>query len=56
MKPDVVAPGTRIVGAAPQTGAEYQGTGVCTKFFGGAFYSLESGTSQAAPAVSGPRR
>ncbi len=53
MKPDVVAPGTRIVGAAPQTGAEYQGSGVCTKFFEGPFYSLESGTSQAAPAVSG---
>ncbi len=53
MKPDVVAPGTRIVGAAPQTGVDYQGTGVCTKFFEGPFYSLESGTSQAAPAVSG---
>ena len=26
---------------------------MCTKFFGGALYSLESGTSQAAPAVSG---
>ena len=53
LKPDVVAPGTRIVGAAPQTGVDYQGTGVCTKFFEGPFYSLESGTSQAAPAVSG---
>ena len=41
------------MGAAPQTGVAYQGTGVCTKFFEGPFYSLESGTSQAAPAVSG---
>jgi subtilisin-like proprotein convertase family protein len=53
LKPDVVAPGTRIVGAAPQTGVQYQGSGVCTKFFEGPFYSLQSGTSQAAPAVSG---
>ena len=41
------------MGAAPQTGVAYQGSGVCTKFFEGPFYSLESGTSQAAPAVSG---
>ena len=55
LKPDVVAPGTRLVGAAPQTGGLYEGFGVCQKFFptGNPFYSLESGTSQAAPAVSG---
>jgi subtilisin-like proprotein convertase family protein len=55
LKPDVVAPGTRLVGAAPQTGGLYEGFGVCQKFFpaGNTFYSLESGTSQAAPAVSG---
>jgi subtilisin-like proprotein convertase family protein len=53
MKPDVVAPGTHITGASPQH-AGYTGTGVCDPAFGGsAFYSLVSGTSQAAPHVSG---
>jgi subtilisin-like proprotein convertase family protein len=56
LKPDLVAPGTRLVGAAPRIGALYEGFGVCQKFFptaGNAFYSMQSGTSQAAPAVSG---
>jgi subtilisin-like proprotein convertase family protein len=53
LKPDIVAPGTRVVGAAPQTGAQYTGQGVCLKSFGSPFYSLQSGTSQATPAVSG---
>ena len=55
LKPDLVAPGTRITGAAPQIGAAYTGANVCEKFFpsGNTLYNLESGTSQAAPAVSG---
>jgi subtilisin-like proprotein convertase family protein len=55
LKPDVVAPGTRVVGAAPQPGSGYTGSGVCLPSFpsGNPFYSLQSGTSQAAPAVSG---
>ena len=56
MKPDLVAPGTRVVGAAPQTGGLYSG-GPCpqAKTFpaGNTLYSLWSGSSQAAPAVSG---
>ena len=53
MKPDVVAPGTHITGASPQH-AGYSGAGVCNATFAGsAFYSLVSGTSQAAPHVSG---
>ena len=55
LKPDVVAPGTRITGVAPQIGAAYTGASVCEKFFpsGNTLYNLQSGTSQAAPAVSG---
>jgi subtilisin-like proprotein convertase family protein len=54
LKPDLVAPGTRVTGAAPQI-ADYNGNGVCQKFFptGGTLYNLQSGTSQATPAVSG---
>ncbi|HEV7845196.1 MAG TPA: S8 family serine peptidase [Thermoleophilaceae bacterium] len=53
MKPDVVAPGTHITGASPQH-AGYTGVSVCNQAFGGnAFYSLVSGTSQAAPHVAG---
>ena len=52
MKPDLVAPGTHIAGASPQH-AGYTGTGVCNKDFGSTFYSLVSGTSQAAPHVAG---
>jgi subtilisin-like proprotein convertase family protein len=53
MKPDLVAPGTHITGASPQH-AGYTGASVCDKNFGGSsFYSLVSGTSQAAPHVAG---
>jgi subtilisin-like proprotein convertase family protein len=53
MKPDLVAPGTHITGASPQH-AGYTGASVCDKNFGGnTFYSLVSGTSQAAPHVAG---
>jgi subtilisin-like proprotein convertase family protein len=54
LKPDLVAPGTHITGAAPQHAA-YNGFGVCHTLFppGNTFYSLVSGTSQAAPQVSG---
>jgi subtilisin-like proprotein convertase family protein len=53
MKPDVVAPGTHITGASPQHPA-YSGISVCNQAFGGnTFYSLVSGTSQAAPHVAG---
>ncbi len=53
LKPDLVAPGTHITGASPQH-AGYTGTAVCDKTFGGSsFYSLVSGTSQAAPHVAG---
>jgi subtilisin-like proprotein convertase family protein/subtilisin family serine protease len=52
-KPDLVAPGTHIVGAAPQH-AGYNAAGVCTKYLAGTtWYSVASGTSQAAPHVSG---
>ena len=53
-KPDVVAPGTHVTGAQPQS-LPYSGTGTCNPFFpaGGTLYSLVSGTSQAAPEVTG---
>jgi subtilisin-like proprotein convertase family protein len=53
-KPDLVAPGTHMVGASPQHGG-YVGNEACTDAFpaGNAFYSLISGTSQAAAVVSG---
>ncbi|HWM11767.1 MAG TPA: S8 family serine peptidase, partial [Solirubrobacteraceae bacterium] len=52
-KPDLVAPGTHIVGAAPQH-AGYTAIGVCNKNLAGTtWYSVASGTSQAAPQVSG---
>ena len=53
-KPDLVAPGTHMVGAAPQHGA-YTGNGTCTPSLTGTggLYSVISGTSQAAPHVSG---
>ena len=54
-KPDVVAPGTHVTGAQPQTGAEYNGSGTCNPQFpaGSTRYSLVSGTSQAAPETTG---
>ncbi len=55
LKPDVVAPGTHVTGAQPQTGADYNGSGTCNPQFpaGSSIYTLVSGTSQAAPEVSG---
>ena len=52
LKPDLVAPGTHVTGARPQHGG-FSGTGTCNPIFGGGLYSLVSGTSQAAPQVSG---
>jgi hypothetical protein len=53
LKPDLVAPGTHITGAAPQH-AGYAGFGTCNQFVSGSTsYSLISGSSQAAPQVSG---
>jgi subtilisin-like proprotein convertase family protein len=55
IKPDIVAPGTHVTGAQPQTGADYNGTGTCNPQFpaGSARYTLVSGTSQAAPEATG---
>ena len=57
IKPDIVAPGTHVTGAQPQTGADYNGSGTCNPQFpaGSRIYSLVSGTSQAAPEVTGLR-
>ena len=54
LKPDLVAPGTHVVGAAPQHPG-YAGFGTCNDSFpaGNGLYSLVSGTSQAAPEVAG---
>ena len=54
LKPDLVAPGSHMVGARPRHGG-YNGNRTCVPFFGGtsAFYSMISGSSQAAPQVSG---
>ena len=53
LKPDLVAPGTHVTGAAPQHPG-YDDAEVCDRFFTGTtWYSLVSGTSQAAPQVSG---
>jgi subtilisin-like proprotein convertase family protein len=55
IKPDIVAPGTHVTGAQPQVGADYNGSGTCNPQFpaGSPRYSLVSGTSQAAPEVTG---
>ena len=55
IKPDIVAPGTHITGAQPQVGADYNGSGTCNSQFpaGSTLYNLVSGTSQAAPVVTG---
>jgi hypothetical protein len=58
VKPDIVAPGTRIQGAASQT-AGYTGGTVCDKYWPGdqqlyyKLYTWSSGTSHATPAVAG---
>ena len=55
MKPDLVAPGTHITGASPQhAGYNTRAAGSATRpSAAAAFYSLVSGTSQAAPHVAG---
>ncbi|HEV3378393.1 MAG TPA: S8 family serine peptidase [Thermoleophilaceae bacterium] len=57
LKPDLVAPGTHITGAAPQHSGYLDAPnphGVCDKFFSGtSWYSVVSGSSQAAPQVAG---
>jgi hypothetical protein len=54
IKPDIVAPGTRISGAASQDPA-YDGSGVCGEYYpsGQTLYTWSTGTSHSAPAVSG---
>ena len=54
IKPDVVAPGTHIASLKSQA-ADYDGLGTCNPTFpaGSTLYNLVSGTSQAAPTVSG---
>lgn len=54
VKPDLVAPGTHLLGAASQY-AGYSGTGVCNKYWADAqtLYAAAAGTSVAAPAVAG---
>jgi hypothetical protein len=54
-KPDIVAPGTHIQGARSQS-RSYNAGGVCGPFnypLGQSLYTWSSGTSHAAPAVSG---
>ncbi len=54
IKPDLVAPGTHIQGAASQA-AGYDGAGVCDPYMpaGQTLYAASSGTSHATPAVAG---
>ncbi len=54
VKPDIVAPGTHIQGAASQS-PNYNGEGVCDKYrpSGQTLYAASSGTSHSTPAVAG---
>ncbi len=53
-KPDLVAPGTHMVGAASQF-TSYNGSGVCNRYFptGQTLYTWSSGTSHSTPLVAG---
>ena len=53
-KPDLVAPGSHMQGAASQDKL-YAGTGVCNKYFplGQTLYTWSSGTSHSTPVVAG---
>src|SRR5262249_53874529 len=53
-KPDLVAPGSHIQGAASQD-KNYNGNGVCNKYFpiGQTLYTWSSGTSHSTPIVAG---
>ncbi len=54
VKPDIVAPGTHILGAASQS-PNYNGEGVCRMYwpYGQTLYAASSGTSHSTPAVAG---
>lgn len=54
VKPDIVAPGTHIQGAASQS-PNYNGSGVCDTYMppGQTLYAASSGTSHSTPAVAG---
>mgnify|MGYP005848194909 FL=1 len=54
VKPDIVAPGTHIQGAASQAPG-YNGSGVCDQYMpsGQTLYAASSGTSHSTPAVAG---
>ena len=54
MKPELVAPGTHIQGAASQA-VGYSGEGICDAYHPGGqtLYAASSGTSHSAPAVAG---
>lgn len=54
VKPDLVAPGTMILGAASYIG-KYKGTSVCIPYYpyGQSLYAASSGTSHSTPAVAG---
>ncbi|MCS7283046.1 MAG: S8 family serine peptidase [Anaerolineae bacterium] len=54
VKPDLVAPGTHIAGAASQS-PNYNGEGVCDPYWpsGQTLYAASSGTSHSTPAVAG---
>jgi len=53
-KPEIVAPGTHIQGAASRA-TGYDGTGVCNQYWptGQTLYAWSSGTSHSTPAVAG---
>jgi subtilisin-like proprotein convertase family protein len=53
-KPEIVAPGTHIEGAASRA-TGYDGTGVCNQYWptGQTLYAWSSGTSHSTPAISG---
>ena len=53
-KPEIVAPGTHIEGAASRA-TGYDGTGVCNQYWptGQTLYAWSSGTSHSTPAVAG---
>jgi hypothetical protein len=54
VKPDIMAPGTHIEGAASQDPG-YNGTGVCDTYMpaGQTLYAASSGTSHSTPAIAG---
>ncbi len=54
IKPDLVAPGGRVVSTVPFTSPYYQCSNLCRPSWpAGQYYSISSGTSFAAPVVSG---